>query len=337
MEDVAVKIIELPEKFKIPVRGVEFSPDGKYLAVRSADNTINIWDWQKAQIVQTLQMAPGANDGLTTEKLKFSPDGRWFVSCHDRAIGDIVTRVWRTDTWAVQHDILDQGPSNAMAFTPDGKSFIRLVTRMPQIDGDTLIVYDTSTWLPRWGMRTVPFYTYTAAISPDSQFIALGGEVSNPRVWSFKTPVPTFGNPPLADTKLIAIVDLNKRNIVRTMKDVGVINRFGRLAWSPDGSQITNAGGEGLQIFDAQSGQMLVNVVAMTGTAATSLRYSPNGKYLFEGVENDRVGGWGKIWDGQHQKLLQDIKENVSSIAVSNDGRYLATGVNEKTIIWQLK
>ncbi len=224
-----------------------------------------------------------------------------------------------------------------MVFTPDSSFFIRLVARLPDVDGDTLIVYDTSTWLPRWGMRTVPFYPYAVAISPDGQFVALGGEVSNPRVWPFKTPVPKFGNPPLADTKLIAIVDLNKRSIIRTMKDVGVINEFARLAWSPDGRQITNAGGEGLQIFDAQSGQILVNVAATTGTAATSLRYSPNGKYLFEGVENDRHGGWGKIWDGQHQTLLQEIKENVSSIAVSKDGRYLATGVDDKTIIWQLK
>jgi hypothetical protein len=47
--------------------------------------------------------------------------------------------------------------------------------------------------------------------------------------------------------------------------------------------------------------------------------------------------GWGKIWDSQHRELLQKIQGNVGSIAVSRDSRYLATGVEGKTIVWQFK
>ena len=338
MKDVATKVGELPEQYDITVPALDFSPDGKYLAVRSADETINIWDWQNGRIVHTLEKAQGANDSLTTEPLRFSPDGRLFVACHDRATGDVVARIWRTDTWEIVHDIIDRvgGGCNAIGFTPDGKSLIRVLDRMPNISGDTLVVYDTSTWQFVWGMRTVPFYTYTLAISPDGKFIALGGEVSNPREWPFSTPVPTFGNPPLSNTRLIAIVDLAKRTIVRTIQNTGAMNRMSRLAWSPDGAYITNAGGEGLQIFDVSSGTQVVD--EHLNSAHPSLRYTPDGKYLIEGDRNGMGTGLGvRIWDGQHRKLLQEVSGNVGSIAVSRDGRHLATGVEGKTIIWRLK
>lgn len=339
MKDVAMKVAELPERYNINVRALDFSPDGRHLAVRSADQIIHIWDWQNERIVHSLEIAKGANDGLSTEPLRFSPDGHLLAACHSRAAGDIVIRIWRTDTWDIVHDIVDHVGStgcNAVGFTPDGRWLIRVLERLPNVPGDTLVVYETETWQPGWGMRTVPFYTYTLAISPDGQFMALGGEVMNPRDWPFSTPVPTFGNPPFPNTKLIAIVDLTKRTIVRTIQNTGVMDSRSRLAWSPDGAYITNAGGEGLQMFDAQAGQQVMGIAPSLGTAITSLRYSSDGKYLVEGIAHGKPG-WGKIWDGKHQELLQEITEDVGSIAISQDAKHLATGVNGKTIIWQLK
>ena len=341
MKDVATKVAELPEQYNITVPALDFSPDGKYLAVRSADQTINIWDWRNGRIVHALELAKGANDGLTTEPLRFSPDGSLLVACHSQAKGDVVARIWKTGTWEIAHDIVDHVPGtgcNAIAFTPDGKSLIRVLDRLPEIAGDTLVIHDTNTWLPVWRIRTVPFYTYTLAISPDGRLMALGGEVRNPLEWPFSTPIPTFGNPPLPDTKLIAIVEIQKRTIVRIIQSTGVMNRRSRLAWSPDGDYITNAGGEGMQIFDVHSGRQVMGIDPPWGTAHTSLRYSADGKYLIEGIANHKKHmGWGKIWDGQHRELLQEIAENVGSIAVSRDGQYLATGVDGKTIVWQLQ
>lgn len=233
MKDVVVKITELPERYKIQVRALDFSPDGNYLAVRSADQSINIWDWQAGRIVRTLEKQNGANDGRTTERLRHSPDGKLFVACHSRAVGDVVARIWNTATWEIAHDILDPiGGSgcNAVGFTPDGKSLIRVLDRAPHISGDTLMVYDTATWQPIWSMRTVPFYTYSLAIGPDARRIALGGEIRNPNQWPYSTPVPTFGNPPLPNTKLIAIVDIEQRKIVQTIQSAAAVGTGGPLA-----------------------------------------------------------------------------------------------------------
>ena len=99
---------------------------------------------------------------------------------------------------------------------------------------------------------------------------------------------------------------------------------------------LPDGGGAGrLEIRDVQSGRLVIE--APFGAGHISLRYTPEGKYLIEGDANDKKTGWGKIWDGQRSELLQEISENVGSITVSQDGRYLATGVDGKTIIWQFK
>ncbi len=52
------------------------------------------------------------------------------------------------------------------------------------------------------------------------------------------------------------------------------------------------------------------------------LRYTRDGRYLMKVAFAITV----EIWDGKHEKLLQEICSQPSSSAVSNDGKYLALG-----------
>lgn len=340
-KDVAVKVAELPEQYKVNVHGLDFSLDGKQLAVVSADEYINIWDWQTSRIVRTLEKAHGAKGGLTTEPIRYSPDGHIFVACHSIAQGDVVIRIWNTETWAIVHDITDPvggGGCNAIGFTPDGKSLIRVLDRIVTKPGDNLIIYDTTSWQPVWGLRTVPFYPTALAISPDGKFVAIGGGVIN-------------GGPM---KQQIAIVDLAQHAIVHTIPNT-VDFYFGQLAWSPDGANLTAIGQRGwdgrandghgaytsgldtVMVFDAHSGKQVAGD-QIEDIESTSLRYTPDGKYLIEGVMNGRGSGRGvRIWDSQHRELLQEIPGEVSSLAVSRDGHYFAVGEVKKTDVWQLK
>lgn len=319
LKDVAVNAVELPEQYRINVSGVDFSADGKYLAVVSADENINIWDWKSQRIVRTLEKAQGANGGLTTEPILFSPDGRLFVACHSRAANDIVARVWNTDTWEIVHDIVDRIPGtgcDAMGFTPDGKSFLRLLNRLPEFPQETLVVYDTDSWQPMWRLPLPDLHAQALAISPDGKFIAIGGYVRR------ATPIQ----------RQVVSVDIKQRKVVRTIQST-IINR---LVWSPDGDYISVIG-VGLQIFDAHSGDLILEDLQSRGTHK-SLRYTLDGRYLIEGDMNGKGTGTGvKIWDRQHQKLLQEIPGNVGSLAVTRDSNYFAMGADKKTVVWRLK
>ena len=151
----------------------------------------------------------------------------------------------------------------------------------------------------------------------------------------------------------IAIVDIEQHAIIRTMQS-NVEFTFGRLAWSPDGTHITaigrrawdgrangghgayTGGSETVIVFDAHSGEKIASEELITSNS--SLRYTPDGKYLIEGDMNAKGTGWGiRIWDGQHHELLQEIAGDVQGFAISADGHYFAAGGYKKISIWKLK
>jgi WD40 repeat protein len=343
---VATQVAKLHETGNI--YGVDFSHDGKYLAaIPYGQDPLNIWDWQSGRIVHALEKAHGANIVNITEAIRYSPDGRLLATCHSRAKGEIVARIWNTSTWEIAHDISDPkggGSCKAIGFTPDGKSLIQVLDQDFTKPGDNIIIYNTDTWGPVWGLRTtagsersswatspIGFEPSSLAISPDGKLIALGGRLRDVS--------PAANNEELFRREAqkqpqIAIVDMAQRKIVRTIQGMWATH----LAWSPDGAHIAAVGGtpsgsEQIRIFDAQSGKV---VASEAYELAQLIRYTPDGKYLIESSYSSL-----RIWDGQHRELLREIpddsKEHAQSIAVSQDGRYFAAAIYTKIFIWQLK
>ena len=316
MKEVAHKVAELHEDQNIEIWGLDFSPDGKYLAATSPTTLeVQIWDWQNKRIVRTLEQAQGS--GFETD-IRYSPDGHLLVACHNLAQGDVVIRIWNTDTWKIVHDItaINDGSCKAIGFTPDGKSLIGVHERNPVAAGDTLTAYDTSTWQPVWGLRTVPFHPDTLTLSPDGKFAAIAGLAYD-----------ITGK----ETVQISIVDLGQRKIIRTIQDYA-----GHLAWSPDGTYVTAAAGGGVKVFDVHAGKQVADEPLKS--AHMAVRYTADGKYLLESDMDALGNGLGvRIWDGQHRELLQVISGNVGSLAVSRDGHYFAAGSFKNISIWQLK
>jgi WD40 repeat protein len=304
---------------------------------------VQIWDWKNKRIAHRLESVPGANTGLTTESIRYSPDGKLLAVCHSRSggssDGNVIIRVWNTKAWEVAHDITDTnyGSCSAISFTSDGKSLVSILDRMPTQLGDNLVVYDTTTWQSVWGLRTVPYYPNALTISPDGRFAVIGGMVSNPIRWPQNgqplTPRPVFGDPPVVDQSLIAIVDLTQHTIVRTIPNPIGVNQ---LAWSPDGKYFTISSGAGIEVFDAGLGKQVISESLNAGH--TSVRYTPDGKYLLDADLGGLTGNLGiRIWDSQHRELLQEIAGNYRGLAVSRDGNYLAAGGYKQITVWKLQ
>jgi WD40 repeat protein len=332
MKEVAVKVAELDEDEKINIWGLDFSPDGKYLAATSPNTVsmssnkveVQIWDWQNKRIVHRLELVPGANTDLTTESIRYSPDGQLLAVCHSRpggsSDGNVIIRVWNTKTWEVAHDITDinYGSCSAISFTSDGKSLVGVLFRLGVHPGDNLVIYDTTTWQSVWGLRTAPYYPNALAISPDGKLAVIGGGA--------------YDNEGKLSQQ-ISIVDLTQHNIVRTISNP---TGASQIAWSPDGRYFTISSGAGIKVFDVGLGKSVISESLNAGH--TSIRYTPDGKYLLDADLGGLTGNLGiRIWDSQHRELLQEIAGNYRGLAVSRDGNYLAAGGYKQITVWKLQ
>lgn len=115
------------------------------------------------------------------------------------------------------------------------------------------------------------------------------------------------------------------------------------VAWSPDGTILAVAAGEGRHLFrllDAATGTPLTIFPA---SSATCMAWSPDGQVLAVGVEEGDIVLWKPpIGEEEAEKeteeedpiILDGGNKRVKSVAWSPDGTRLAMTLNEDVILW---
>ena len=103
------------------------------------------------------------------------------------------------------------------------------------------------------------------------------------------------------------------------------------VAWSPDGKRLATGSRDGTaKVWDAASGKELLT---LKGSYVTSVAWSPDGKWLATAD-----GQTAKVWEtasGKELLTLRGHNDNVKSIALSPEGKRLATGSDDGTArVW---
>jgi len=109
------KIVKLPEKIR-SVSKVCFAPDGRTLAVATANGTVSLWDIVRSRELIRLHVGSG---GVRT--LVFSRDGRFFATCAE----DKTIRIWNGRSELPRQEI-GGFPANALTLDAsyDGRTLV---------------------------------------------------------------------------------------------------------------------------------------------------------------------------------------------------------------------
>jgi len=344
------------------VHSVAFSPDGRTMAVGSADG--KVWLWNVTNPAHPVQIGqPLSPPGGAVETVAFSPDGRVLAAGDDNA----TIWLWNVTNPArpAQIGLPLTGPAQwdsnvlSVAFSPDGRILAA---------GSA----DDKVWL--WNVSnpqhpaqigqplTGPAHNVlSVAFSPDGRILAAGSVDDKVWLWNISNPEhpARLGQPltgPASEVFSVAFSPDGQTLAAGSFDDkvwlwnisnpehpaqigqplTGPANEVYSVAFSPDGQTLA-AGGFDDKVWlwnisnpehPAQIGQPLTGA----GGGVASVAFSPDGQTLAAG------GFDGKVWLWNlPSTVLSGPASDVNSVAFSPDGQTLAAGSSDdKVWLWNI-
>lgn len=283
------------------VNALGWSPDGKYLATGSNDQTVQVWDAFTRRLLLTYQGHSGQ-----VNVVRWSPTGTRIAS----GSTDKTVQIWDALNAGDKLVYRDHTQSiTDIAWSPDGQALASCsgedaVHIWNGWTGENNVLY--------WGLSAP---AYVLAWSPDGQYIASACEDSMIQIWSVATLKPTLTYDGHSDRRWAW---------VRT------------IAWSPTGELIVSGDITGnIRVWKPISGKTLTTYQGHAAPIHT-MTWSPDGKYIASACEDSTV----QIWEAMTGKKLLTHRQMapVYTVAWSPDGRTIASGDdNHEVQVWQLR
>lgn len=327
--------------FNLGASQVDFSPDGKLLAVANIDGHPVVWDLASQRIILRLD---GHKD--IVYGIDISPDGTMIAT----AGRDGSVRVWDATTG---QPIVILAQVNSFwydaLFSPDG-------TRLAAIsESADLKVWEVGSWVELMSLERPETGGYQGlAWSPDGTSLATGSYDGVTRVLNASTGQLLVGLPGHVSTVTDISFSPDGKSLVscaadrmiktwnngsgRELLTINAENNNARLAYSPDGSQLVTVGGSGIpKIWDPGTGQLLRTLPATDPPhVLVSVAFAPNGKLLAAGSVDGNV----TVWDLERNQIVKTWiahPNTIFGINFSPDGkRLVTTGFDGICIVWDV-
>jgi WD40 repeat protein len=287
-----------------------FNPDGILLAAAHrtdpdsdiySKQVVILWDPRTLKQVSILEIE-------NVEYVTFSPDGRLLaLGCGDNTI-----RLW--DVAGHNQVGLMQSPRvSCLAFSPDGR-----MLASPG-NGSTINLWDVQTKQHLGTLRGHTQGIHGVVFSPDGKLVVSGG---------------------VRGDEAILVWDMATQQQMGEL--LGPLDETYDLAFSPDGTLLASAGGwydKAIYLWDTKTWEQ-VSVLGGHSAHVTSIAFSPNGELLVSTVNWDSTI---HFWDIEKQEQVGIFKDHsamasgeISHVAISSDGKWLACGSDNGVELWKL-
>jgi WD40 repeat protein/serine/threonine protein kinase len=152
------------------VTSVAITPDGRYAVSGSTDKTLQMWDLETGRSICIMQ------NPTIVKSVAITPDGRYAVS----GSSDKTLKMWDLETckW-IRTMVGHTDAVTSVAITPDGRYAVS------GSGDDTIRVWDLKT---RRGIHTMETYNVTSvAITPDGRYAVSGSTDKTLQMWDLET------------------------------------------------------------------------------------------------------------------------------------------------------
>jgi WD40 repeat protein len=347
------------------VTTLAISPDGKSLAAGTNDGVYRLFNTGTGKEVRTFgtNHMNGSYSG-GSNLLRFSPDGkRLFISgmTFDGVSFRRATKVWDTDSGKTLFELAGKNQFSSMysaAFSPDGKRLVcgdlsGEVTLADALTGKVLKTFESN--LTR--LDSLLFSADGKQLLGRSSYdgsVAIWDSTSGKELKSLGKATPAPGvrravrltNPYGVGTGLAITPDGKKLisgegNLIRVIdiesgKDLhpsaGHRSALLGMSYGSEGKQITTCSGDGTFLtWDAATGKLLRQYLPPLGTY--SVRLSPDGKQVVAETTRGELAVIDLATGRQVVKVAPRPRSRLSILALTRDGKYLATRVRSDSVV----
>lgn len=322
---------------------VSFSPDGQLVAAggSSGSGDAPIWVWRVSNGAPVASLA-GFKDAVTS--VAFSRDGQLLAGSGGvgTLAGYTALKVWRVSGWTARTFTENMGYITSIAFSPDGQQVAAATGGSFTIKlWNTLSGSEVRTFIlnpPKYPFNNSDII-HAITFSPNGQWLAAGFGYPGPAPW----------NRPLGGARIFRVSDGTEISSL-----YGPLGPVVSVAFSPNGQYLAMGSNESyfdnvyarINLWQVSDGTSPITPTLMFGweafrPAISSVAFSPDGRYLAAGGTDS--GGYAiKLWqvsDGTSlitptlRFTITASMGRVRSLAFSTDGRYLASG-NDDRLVW---